>query len=200
MASYHPATGVPNTKREELYLEANRLNEFGFSGWLGPEPHGTNPRNSGSSAQIGTKGRDEVYAREVVNLISSLEKNSTNASAKPWLIVSSFINPHDIALYGDLTELSPLFNFEIDPSIPFIPPAPTADESLLTKPTAQESYKETYPKTFQPTRDTLVYLDNFIFRCTSKWIMRCLKFFVHYNNPSFTKIQSLYSLLITAIC
>nr|WP_093268064.1 sulfatase-like hydrolase/transferase [Psychrobacillus sp. OK032] len=157
MPSYHPATGVPNTKREELYLEANRLDEFGFSGWLGPEPHGTNPRNSASSAQIGTKGRDEVYAREVVNLISSLEKNSTNANAKPWLIVSSFINPHDIALYGELTEFSPLFNFEIDPSIPFIPPAPTANESLLTKPTAQESYKETYPKTFQPTRDTLAY-------------------------------------------
>ena len=157
MPSYHPATGVPNAKKEKLYLEANRLDEFGFSGWLGPEPHGTNPRNSGSSAQIGTKGRDEVYAREVVNLIHSLEKNNTNASNKPWLIVSSFINPHDIALYGDLTEFSPLFNFEIDPSVPFIPPAPTANESLLTKPTAQESYKETYPKTFQPTRDTLFY-------------------------------------------
>ena len=157
MLSYHPATGVPNTSNEELYLEADRLDDFGFSGWLGPEPHGTNPRNSGSSAQIGTKGRDEVYAREVVNLISSLEKNSPKANAKPWLIVSSFINPHDIALYGDLTEVSPLFNFDIDPSVPFIPPAPTTNESLLTKPTAQESYKETYPKTFQPTRDTLVY-------------------------------------------
>ena len=144
-------------KKEKLYLEANRLNEFGFSGWLGPEPHGTNPRNSGSSAQIGTNGRDEVYAREVVNLLHSLEKNNSNASNKPWLIVSSFINPHDIALYGDLTEFSPLFNFEIDPSVPFIPPAPTANESLITKPTAQESYKETYPKTFQPTRDTLFY-------------------------------------------
>ena len=157
MPSYNPATGVPNIQKEKLYLEANRLDEFGFSGWLGPEPHGTNPRNSGSSAEIGTKGRDEVYAREVVNLLHSLEKNNTNASYKPWLIVSSFINPHDIALYGDLTELSPLFNFEVDPSVPFIPPAPTANESLLTKPTAQESYKETYPKTFQPTRDTLFY-------------------------------------------
>ncbi|TQR09275.1 sulfatase-like hydrolase/transferase [Psychrobacillus soli] len=157
MPSYNPATGVPNTQKEKLYLEANRLDEFGFSGWLGPEPHGTNPRNSGSSAEIGTKGRDEVYAREVINLIASLEKNNANTSAKPWLIVSSFINPHDIALYGELTKLSPLFNFEVDPSVPFIPPAPTANESLLTKPIAQESYKETYPKTFQPTRDILFY-------------------------------------------
>jgi len=154
LKSYNPTTGVPDRKLEQLYLDANRLDVFGFSGWLGPEPHGSDPRNSASSAGIGTKGRDEVYAREVVELIRSLEKESNE---EPWLIVSSFLNPHDITLFGDLTEHSPLFHFEVDHTLPHIPPAPTANESLDTKPTAQKSYRETYHKTFQPTRDSLFY-------------------------------------------
>lgn len=154
LQSYNPSTGVPDHKLEQLYLDANRLDDFGFSGWLGPEPHGSDPRNSASSAAIGTKGRDEVYAREVVELIQSLEQE---ASEEPWLIVSSFLNPHDITLYGELTAHSPLFNFELDPTLPHIPQAPTANESLDTKPAAQKSYRETYPKTFQPTRDSLFY-------------------------------------------
>lgn len=156
LPSYDPNTGIPDPKLEKLYLDAECLEDYGFSGWLGPEPHGSNPRNSASSAAIGTSGRDEVYSREVVDLIHSLEADSKNQS-KPWLIVSSFLNPHDITLYGELTKLSPLFNFEIDSSVPFIPSAPTANETLETKPIAQKSYKETYPKTFQPTRDSLFY-------------------------------------------
>ena len=93
MPSYDPTTGVPEPKIEKLYVDANRLDNFGFSGWVGPEPHGTNPHNSASSAGIGTKGRDEVYSREVVNLIHALEEESCQKDAKPWLIVSSFLKP-----------------------------------------------------------------------------------------------------------
>lgn len=157
MPSYDPTTGVPDTKSEKIYLEADRLDNYGFSGWLGPEPHGVNPHNSASSAAIGTKGRDEVYSREVIDLIHSLEEESCEKDHKPWLIVSSFVNPHDIALYGELTKLSPVFNFDVDASVPLIPHAPTANESLLTKPTAQASYRDTYPQAFQPTRDSLFY-------------------------------------------
>lgn len=156
LPSYNPTTGIRNLKNERIYLEADRLDQFGFSGWLGPEPHGTNPRNSASSAAIGTSGRDEVYAAEVIQLIQDLESQPVDKE-DPWLIVSSFVNPHDIALFGNLTALSPLFNFEVDPTVPFIPPAPTAYESLLTKPIAQASYRENFPKTFQPTSDSLFY-------------------------------------------
>ncbi|WP_234987174.1 sulfatase-like hydrolase/transferase [Bacillus sinesaloumensis] len=157
LQSYNPTTGVPDRKLEQVYLDANRLDDFGFSGWLGPEPHGSNPRNSASSAAIGTKGRDEVFAREAVELIQSLDRETNESKNQPWLIVSSFLNPHDITLFGELTEHSPLFNFEVDRTLPHIPPAPTAQESLDTKPTAQNSYRKTYPKTFQPTRDSLHY-------------------------------------------
>lgn len=157
LASFNPTTGVPDSTIEKMFLAANRLNDYGFSGWLGPEPHGTAPHNSGSSAGIGTKGRDQVYASEVVDLLHSFEEESTESGDQPWLIVSSFINPHDITLYGELTKLSPLYNFQVDPTLPYIPPSPTADEALDTKPTAHASYRLTYPKAFQPTQDTLFY-------------------------------------------
>ena len=154
--SYDPDTGVPSEEKEKIYQKASRLDPFGFSGWIGPEPHGSNPRNSGSSAAIGTSGRDEVYASETVELIQSLEEQATKDNT-PWFIMCSFVNPHDIALYGLLTALSPAFNFEVDPTLPPIPPAPTARESLLTKPQAQESYRITYPQALQPIIDQPFY-------------------------------------------
>ena len=156
LQSYHPKTGVPNSRKEKLYEAANRLNRYGFDGWIGPEPHGADPRNSGSSAKVGVSGRDEIYASEVVELIQSLEQNP-QTHQQPWLIVSSLVNPHDITLFGLLTRLSPNYNFEIDPSLPVIPSAPTAKEDLRTKPRAQMSYRDVYQKAFQPTIDSEFY-------------------------------------------
>ncbi|MBM7573375.1 sulfatase-like hydrolase/transferase [Aquibacillus albus] len=154
--SYNSATGVPSKEKEAIYQKANLLNSFGFSDWIGPEPHGTNPRNSGSSAAIGTSGRDEVYAEDTVKLIESLDEQS-NQDESPWFIMCSFVNPHDIALYGVLTALSPAFNFKVDSTLPPISPAPTVRESLSTKPLAQESYRITYPKALQPIIDNNYY-------------------------------------------
>ena len=42
--------GEPDPKTEQEYLNADRLGPYGFSGWIGPEPHGSNPHSSGSSA------------------------------------------------------------------------------------------------------------------------------------------------------
>ncbi|WLR58952.1 sulfatase-like hydrolase/transferase [Guptibacillus hwajinpoensis] len=152
----YTSTGVPDKENVQEYLEASRLNEFGFNGWIGPEPHGANPRNSGSSAAIGISGRDVVYADEVVDLIHCLEQEEKEETP-PWMIMSSFINPHDIALFGVIAEQLPLYNFEIDPSVPFIPKAPTSLESLHTKPRAQSSYRDVYPKALQPLIDTPFY-------------------------------------------
>jgi len=156
LPSYDSTTGVPDIKKERLYEDANRLNAYGFNGWIGPEPHGADPRNSGSSAKNGLSGRDEIYAQEVVELIESLEQNQKN-NQKPWLIVSSLVNPHDITLFGLLSRLSQNYNFEIDPSVPDIPPAPTSKEELRMKPKAQMSYRDAYQNAFQPTIDSDFY-------------------------------------------
>ena len=157
--SYEKETGIPIPEKEQLYLNANRLDDYGFKGWVGPEPHGSSPHNSGSSATVGISGRDEIYSEEVIDLLQRLQLENTISEndCNPWAVVASFVNPHDIALYGAYTKIIPTFHFEIDSSVPNIPPAPTSKENLDTKPKAQESYRITYPKFIQPLADTEAY-------------------------------------------
>ncbi len=158
--SYNSINGAPEEKKEKIYLNANRLNEYGFDGWIGPEPFGSEPHNSGSSASVGIDGRDEIYSEQVANLIRSLDVDKSDGKDledKPWAIVCSFVNPHDIALSGEISKLDPLFDFKVDNSVPIIPKAPTSNENLSTKPKAQSSYREVYPKALQPLIDTDFY-------------------------------------------
>ena len=107
--SYDSETGIPIPEKEQLYLKANRLNEYGFDRWIGPEPHGGSPHNSGSSAAVGISGRDEIYSAEVIELLQRLQEKQTenHGDYKPWAIVASFVNPHDIALFGAYTDCFP---------------------------------------------------------------------------------------------
>jgi len=157
--SYDDKTGSPIPRAEQLYSNSNRLDEYGFDGWIGPEPHGSSPHNSGSSAAIGISGRDQIYSSQVIDLLRRLERKeiADEGNSNPWTIVASFVNPHDIALFGAYTRLFPSFNFEIDSSVPPIPPSPTAHERLDTKPEVQASYRKTYPKLIQPLADTETY-------------------------------------------
>lgn len=137
---------------ERVYLDANRLGPFGFDGWVGPEPHGSNPFNSASSGADG-KGRDRLYAQQGVELMRKLR-----SSRRPWLAVTSFVNPHDIVLWGVLSLLAGnLYLSEqlADSNVPdelFIDAlfGPSRLDDLSAKPRAQQSYKETYPKALQP--------------------------------------------------
>ncbi len=95
----------PDPVFAQKYLSADRLEEYGFQGWVGPEPHGQNPRNSGASAAEGLSGRDVIYGEEVVRLLKSLPED------QPWAMVSSFVNPHDISLYGEASKNLPGFTF-----------------------------------------------------------------------------------------
>lgn len=155
--SYNDAGGR-DRYLEDIYLEAGMLEQYGFTGFIGPEPHGSNPLNSGSSAGPGGRGRDEVYAQIAVEQLRKLR-----SSKNPWLMVSSFVNPHDITLWGALTvakDLSGsqgafhLVNQLVGSNVPrnLFGPLYTAskNEDLSTKPTAQASYVAQYPKAFQP--------------------------------------------------
>jgi choline-sulfatase len=70
LASYD-ADGNRGPQKEALYLAAKRLESFGFTGWIGPEPHGANPMNSASSAR-GKKGRDEAVSGQVIDLLDQI--------------------------------------------------------------------------------------------------------------------------------
>lgn len=154
LASY-TSDGTRDPAAEQIYLDADRLDAHGFSGWIGPNPHGADPRNSGSSSASGPSGRDVGFADQTIGLFDQLEGETTSAS--PWVVVCSFVNPHDITLYGFFGSRGPGFDFAIDPTVPSIPPSPTDSQSLLTKPICQASYRRTYTQAFQPTFNTGTY-------------------------------------------
>lgn len=156
--SYNPlpsynANGVRDPYLEELYEEAGMLEQYGFTGWIGPEPHGSNPLNSGSSAP-GGRGRDQVFAQWGIEKLLQLRNSKT-----PWLLVNSFVNPHDITLWGSLTLAAQQFFLAQQlagsdvPRNLFSPDyARSRNEDLSGKPTAQGSFVEQYPLGFQPLR------------------------------------------------
>ncbi|MGH3122818.1 MAG: sulfatase-like hydrolase/transferase, partial [Streptosporangiaceae bacterium] len=154
--------GIPDPQVEAAYLAADRLGEFGFSGWIGPEPEGSNPLNSASSA-AGAIGRDEKFATQTVDLLHEL--STRDGRARPWLAVSSFLNVHDITVWGAATLNSPSWNLrgQLDGSaVPhrlFDPAqyAATTHEDLAGKPACQSNYVQRYPQIFQQLRNTLEY-------------------------------------------
>lgn len=125
----------------KLYQHSDRLNDFGFSGWIGPEPHGQQQENAGYV-------RDPITAKQTMACLGELDrqnKRSRRGQHTPWLMVTSFTNPHDIGLWG------PAWNsFKNAPDIPddmiMIPPAPSARDDFATKPSCHKSYLETFPK------------------------------------------------------
>ncbi len=149
-----PATGKPlatNNDAGEVdpvavrtYLDADPLDAYGFSGWIGPEPHGGILANSGLR-------RDALIADRVVTWLADRygRRRAGDADAlKPFLLVASFVNPHDIVLFPAWQRNNPLGDDEHD--TPAVPPPPTATEDLSTKPAAQAAYRAAYPTGYAP--------------------------------------------------
>ncbi len=149
-----PATGRPlatNSDAGEVdpvavrtYLDADPLDAFGFSGWIGPEPHGGILANSGLR-------RDTLIADRVVTWLADRygRRRAGDADAlKPFLLVASFVNPHDIVLFPAWIRNNPLGDYAHD--TPAVAPAPTAAEDLSTKPAAQAAYRASYPTGYAP--------------------------------------------------
>jgi choline-sulfatase len=156
LVSYDPDTGVPDPAKEALYSAADRLDPYGFSGWIGPDAgcDAKNPLNSGSSVPEPQRGRDLSIAKEGVHLIQELDHDP---SSTPWLVVCSFVNPHDIALVGEKTMTDPKWAFTVENCVPSGDPndenflfiwdqfQQTLDDDLSTKPQVQASYQAGYP-------------------------------------------------------
>src|SRR5690606_11361208 len=69
---------------------------------------------------------------------------------------ASFVNPHDITLYGLAATLSGRFDFHLQEDIvpenllDPMPAGPTHSEDLVTKPGCQASYRDAYHSVFEP--------------------------------------------------
>ncbi len=158
LPSYHE-DGSRDAYLEEIYLEDDRLNAFGFHGWAGPEPHGSNPNDSGSSASPDGHGRDEVYGEQGAAQLTQL-----GHSGRPWLLVTSFTNPHDISLWGDasLGDSNLYLAQQLEgSSVPehvfddryYV----SSSEDLASKPDAQASYRDLYAQVIQPVTNDESY-------------------------------------------
>jgi arylsulfatase A-like enzyme len=130
--------GRPLDDNIRTWLDADLLDEYGFSEWVGPEPHGLGPQNTGTV-------RDPFTADETIDLLRRLDEDD---DSRPWLTVCSFLNPHDIALFG-IIALTQGLRYE-NRSVPPVADAPTRHEDLSTKPTCQQSYIDVWPKMYAP--------------------------------------------------
>ncbi|GAB4192599.1 MAG: sulfatase-like hydrolase/transferase [Wenzhouxiangellaceae bacterium] len=124
---------------EELYATANRLDGYGFDGWIGPDPHGSAQANMGTN-------RDPGFAAQTCELLQSLDQQDDDT---PWLIVSSFTNPHDIVFFG-APWLSFGYDYEFPDFIQALPTdlPPTRWEDLSSKPRCQADYAKRYGEMF----------------------------------------------------
>lgn len=135
------------TEGVEKYRKADALDGYGFSGWIGPEPHGGQLRDAGVR-------RDPLIADRVVAWLENRYERRAAGDAdaqRPFLLVASFVNPHDIVLFPAWARRgSPLEPSPLDP--PHVPEAPTAHEDLATKPAAQIAFRDTYASGYGPVR------------------------------------------------
>lgn len=131
--------GNPIPRAQELYKSANKLNDYGFDGWIGPDPHGADQANMGVN-------RDPGFANQVVNLLDALDADDSD---QPWLTVASFTNPHDIVFFGT-PWLSFGYNYKFPDFIKALntPLPPTRCEDLTHKPIAQKDYADKYGEMF----------------------------------------------------
>lgn len=153
----YDANGVTDPEKEAIYLNADTLDPFGFSGWVGPEPHGSDPLRSGSCAGQGRLGRDQAISTQVVRALQELDAADDES---PWFLMASFTNPHDIALWGFFANLAADQQAAYDFSVPDTVPEEPFDTSLFgrtrlekldDKPSCQKSYKDAYSKFMQPS-------------------------------------------------
>jgi len=126
------------------YEAADVLDPYGFSGWIGPEPHGAAMANSGLrrdplTAQRAVAWLEDRYARRRAGDPDAL---------RPFCLVASFVNPHDIVLFPVWARTKPLGPSPLDP--PPVPEAPTEHEDLRDKPAAQSAYRAAYPSGYGP--------------------------------------------------
>ena len=82
--------GNPQQENIEKYLQADLLDDYGFSEWVGPEPHGLGAHNTGMV-------KDPFTADETIALLKRFDAEENDT---PWLTVCSFLNPHDDSLFG----------------------------------------------------------------------------------------------------
>ncbi|MFC6345440.1 sulfatase-like hydrolase/transferase, partial [Nocardioides hankookensis] len=95
--------------------------------------------------------RDPLIADRLVASLQDryARRRAGDADAlRPFLLVASFVNPHDIVLFPKWVRRMPIAPSPLDP--PHVTEPPTANEDLALKPAAQIAFRESYPSAYGP--------------------------------------------------
>jgi arylsulfatase A-like enzyme len=131
---------------QDAYRRADRLDRFGFSGWVGREPHGADP------ADIGLV-KDPLFAEQVCGLFGELAAD--RKEGQPWLAVASFVNPHDIGFSGVGWQLLGLP--DIGEHVPEVAEAPSQADGFDGRPDAHRLFRDLWPQLLYPQPTDTTY-------------------------------------------
>ncbi len=159
--------GKPILEAVAAYKGADRLDPYGFSGWIGREPHGA------AKSDCGTV-RDGVFAEQVIELFAELAGAGRDG---PWLAVASFVNPHDIAFNGWAWENLLGYPAVDDDTVPAIPEAPSQADSFAGRPECQEAFVKAWQAMLyeQPTDESYRRLYYYLHKLVDRAIGRILE-------------------------
>ena len=127
--------GRPIAEGVDAYRRADRLDPFGFSGWIGREPHG--PRKADCGAV-----HDGVFADQVVELFAELAPLTRRRPMADGGVVRQ---PSRHRVHRHVLGQGPPVRAP-DDSVPDIPEAPSQSDTFAGRPPCQEQFTRIWPQ------------------------------------------------------
>ena len=105
------ADGEPLPDHVQAYLDADPLAPYGFSGWVGPGAARGGDRRQRAAARPAHRGPGRGLARGPL----CPPRAGDEDALRPFLLVASFVNPHDIVLFPAWVRRMPIGPGPLDP-------------------------------------------------------------------------------------
>lgn len=146
---WHLSKGGQNNVHPEKSLMQSEVALYGFNGWIPPDSgEDTKPENFGG----GYANHDKNYIEQAIEFITNYEAaRAEGKKTKPWCLVVSLVNPHDVLSYPDGYNFGYLdprwFEGDID-----LPSSFSENLALNYKPAAQVQLKFVTGYTLGPLR------------------------------------------------
>jgi choline-sulfatase len=150
LGKWHMSKGFNDVQE----LLPRQIAAYGFEGWVPPDG-GQDWRVTNIAG--GYFEKDNAYTQEAIKFIK--ERAQEGSNGKPWCLVLSLINPHDIWTYPKSFDQTGYSEDMLAPTDPPIPLPETIDEELHKncKPSAQWQIKETQESFIGPLAQPLKF-------------------------------------------